>query len=391
MVRMKPSAVSTRINTFDLLRGWCLIVISSDHLLRFPSMFDLVTGRGLMWVTAAEGFFFISGLLVGIVRGRSMHKHGLRKATHELWRRAGKLYLASVILTLGFTLISYALEAHGVTDIKGGVAHYGSVIELIGNTLTLQYVYGWTDFLNYYVVFMLISPAALWLVARRKWWIVLSVSLVLWIGKSFGFVPIDSAYLTWQSYFFFGLVGGYHYRDIHAAYRRLPDHARRVLQYTVITAAALILLVSFAFTFGTPFFEHRGPALVGLFNWLHLPAPAAWYVFFRDAKDSPLFTLLFQNNRTGLLRLPIFLVCFSALFFLTRRFEATLMRWLGWLLLPLGRNSLYVYIIQGVVVFAVALLNIPQHYLINSLITLGAVGLYWIAVRQQFLFKVIPR
>lgn len=388
---MKPSTASSRINTFDLLRGWCLIVILCDHLLRFPSLFDPLTGRGLMWVTAAEGFFFISGMLVGIVRGRSMQKHGLRRAAIELWRRAGKLYLASIILTFSFTLIAYALEAHGVTNIKGGATFFRSIPEFIWNIISLNYVYGWTDFLNYYVVYMILAPAALWLVARRQWWVVVGVSTALWLVKTTGWVPLRPDYLTWQAYFFLGLVAGYHYRDLHNAYLRLSEPARRRLRYSTVTAATILILASFAFTFGTPFFEHNGPALAGLFSWLHLPVPAAWYIFFRDVKDTPLFTLLFQDNRTGLLRLPIFLVCFSALFVIVRRYEAAVMHWLGWLLLPLGRNSLYVYIIQGVVVFGITLLGIPQQYVVNTIINLSAIAICWYAVHKQFLFKIIPR
>ena len=127
---MKPKS-ALRIHAFDVLRGWCLVVISSDHLGRFPSVFDPFTGRGLLWVSAAEGFFFISGALVGIVRGRSMKRSGLQAAAGELWRRARKLYIASVILTLTFTGLGYWLGLEGFDGLKGGLAQYGSPWELL--------------------------------------------------------------------------------------------------------------------------------------------------------------------------------------------------------------------------------------------------------------------
>jgi hypothetical protein len=372
---MKPQATS-RIHAFDVLRGWCLVVISSDHLMRFPSIFDPLTGRGLLWVTAAEGFFFISGALVGMVRGRKMHAEGLQAATKTLWKRAGQLYLASVLLTLAFTGLAYWLQGEGFDGLKGGVGHFGSIWELLFKTMSLQYSYGWTDFLNYYVVFMLLAPAVLWLCRRGLWWMVLLASLGLWIQKSFIGGDIVVAYLTWQSYFFVGLIFGYHYQDLLALGRRMSTRLLANARVVVYSLTAITLLASFAFTFGTPIFEGRNSML---------------YEFFRAVKDNWVFTLLLQNNRTGLLRLLLFFLWFGTLFALVRRYETTVLQWVGWLLLPLGKNSLYVYIVQGLVVFAVSALDIPQQFFINTLINVVAIGIYWVAVRRRILFSIIPR
>lgn len=372
---MKP-VISSRINAFDLLRGWCLVVICSDHLMRFPSIFDILTGRGLLWVTAAEGFFFISGALTGIVRGRKMHTHGLRTATKLLWQRAWKLYLASITLTLGFTALAVWLQSRGIDSVKGGVETFGSVWMLLWQTLTLQYSYGWTDFLNYYVVFLLISPAALWLCRRGKWWVVLGSAIVLWLSKGIFHHAVLESFMTWQSYFFIGLVFGYQYKTIHAWWRSLTDRGRRNILTTAYTATGLTIFASFAFTFGTPIFEHHSQLL---------------FDFFRNVKDNAVFTYLFQNNRSGLLRLPLFLLWFGSLFMLVRRYESKIMRWLGWLLMPLGQNSLYVYILGGIIIFGVHLSNIPQLFLINSALTVAVIMLCWYAVQKRFLFAVIPR
>ena len=81
-----------RILALDLLRGYLLCVITIDHLFRFPGLFDLFTGRGQLWVSAAEGFFLISGILVGKIYGSKI-AYNLRGETKKLWGRAGKLYL----------------------------------------------------------------------------------------------------------------------------------------------------------------------------------------------------------------------------------------------------------------------------------------------------------
>jgi hypothetical protein len=147
----------------------------------------------------------------------------------------------------------------------------------------------------------------------------------------------------------------------------------------VFIFTGVTVVLSFILTFGTPVFE----------NSLGSTATATDIV--RTIKDNGTFTLMFQNNRTGLLRLVMFLFWFATLFALVRQYESKIIKWVGWLLLPLGKNSLYVYILQGVVVMAVAAAGIPQQFVINTLINIGAVMLYWWAVHKRFLFAVIPR
>ena len=68
----KASASSVgRIVSLDLMRGWFLIIIILDHLTYFPNGLTFLTGDSRLAVSAAEGFFIISGLVLGIVRGAS--------------------------------------------------------------------------------------------------------------------------------------------------------------------------------------------------------------------------------------------------------------------------------------------------------------------------------
>ena len=58
-----------RIPTLDLLRGAFMVAIIVDHLNWGPSLWHLLSGGGAMWVSPAEGFFAISGILVGYIYG----------------------------------------------------------------------------------------------------------------------------------------------------------------------------------------------------------------------------------------------------------------------------------------------------------------------------------
>ena len=49
------------------MRGWFLVIIILDHLTYFPNGLTFLTGDSRLAVSAAEGFFIISGLVLGIV------------------------------------------------------------------------------------------------------------------------------------------------------------------------------------------------------------------------------------------------------------------------------------------------------------------------------------
>src|SRR3984885_13034058 len=87
---------SKRILGFDLIRGFLLLVILINHIELPPNFYDFFTGRGRLFVSAAEGFFFLSGLLVGMVYRRKMAK-GMKFVFKKIWTRAAELYVGSVI------------------------------------------------------------------------------------------------------------------------------------------------------------------------------------------------------------------------------------------------------------------------------------------------------
>lgn len=68
---------TNRLDYLDYLRGYFVVVIITDHLWRYPSLFSLITGEARLWMTAAEGFVMISGFLIGYVRGFKGRKNPL--------------------------------------------------------------------------------------------------------------------------------------------------------------------------------------------------------------------------------------------------------------------------------------------------------------------------
>ena len=132
-----------RLLALDLLRGYFMFVIIVNHIGRFPSFYDLFTARGELWVSAAEGFFLISGILIGYVYGPKF-LNNMKAVSKKLWLRAGKLYLWSVFFTLFFTFIGLITGLPPGT--KPGLLET-NFLNLIYQTLTFRYIYGWADFL----------------------------------------------------------------------------------------------------------------------------------------------------------------------------------------------------------------------------------------------------
>lgn len=99
--------VSKRILTFDLMRGWFLLAITINHIAFFPNGLGWISGRGGLYVTTAEGFFLVSGIVLGIVRGRKLLDRPFRQVAGLLIKRGAQLYVAAIVLTLLFTLLTW--------------------------------------------------------------------------------------------------------------------------------------------------------------------------------------------------------------------------------------------------------------------------------------------
>lgn len=336
---MKPP--SSRILSLDLLRGYFLFVIIIDHIYRFPGFFEIFTGQGLLWASAADGFFLESGILVGIIRGREVRANNFSLSWKRLWSRALVLYLWSVGLTLLFTALAYLLINH--PGIKAGFMQNESLWALIWKSFTFQYNYGWTDFLPYYTMYMLFAPLALWLMSKKQAWLVLLVSLVIWFFRG------HNPFLAWQVLFFIGLTGGYYFPEWEKFWGNLTQSSKRLLRWSAVSLALATLVTNL---WVKHLYGYEGGWLITWFDkWTVAPA-----------------------------HLVIALIWFSGLYLLVRGIEPWLMKKIGWLLIPAGRNSLATYIFESFVIVGINL-AIPMrssNLWVNIAINAIAIGIVWL-------------
>ena len=114
-----------RDERIDFLRGFALLVMTVNHLDVKASLFYAFTGQGRFYISAAEGFYFLSGLVLGIVSVRMPLLRMLRRVA----RRAGQLYAMAVGISLFFTLLGLAglrLWYDFQEEIPAGGAGWGS-------------------------------------------------------------------------------------------------------------------------------------------------------------------------------------------------------------------------------------------------------------------------
>lgn len=355
------------------MRGYFLCVILFNHLQYYPNFLTPVTGQGILYASTAEGFFAVSGIVLGIVRGRKLLDKPLSVAAKLLWKRAAQLYIASIALTLIFTFIGqFFLQNPGL---KYGIyTDWSDPLGFVWQTITMSYSYGWADFLRYYACFLAFAPFALWLIRKGHWLVVVLLSVIAWgLYPLFFFNTTTMQPVSWQLIFFSSFIIGYYWQDIIAFWRRLAPLARKTIVQTWFLVFAITLVMSFMLVLGSTLENETGAQLLELHHQIEQ---------------------YFNKDEMPLARILLGTIWFWGIFMLFRRFEGSINKRLGWLLYEFGSHSLYVYIISAFVIFGMNLLIAPpgiDSRLGNLLLSLFALGLVWIALRTRFLAKIIPR
>ena len=318
-----------RIAALDIIRGLFILMIIVDHLNWGPSLYHLMSGGGVLWVSPAEGFFAISGILVGYIYGPRLAK-SFWGATKKLWKRAWLLYSLSVVFTMVFTAI--ALHAHS-SALPPLWPRDG--FSFLYNTLLGRYAYGWTDFLPRYAVFMLISPAILWLITRGKAWIVALASITAWalFHTTAALLPFSS----WELIFIPAIIVGYYLPHIEAFVAKCSRRVRYGGAIALWGAAVVSFSVLVVLQIALPMLGHVSP----------LTAVTAQ------------FTGIFDKETIGIGRFLLGVVWFWALYSVVRCNEQRITRATRGVLATIGAKSLYAYSIHGCVVFLVTILITP--------------------------------
>ena len=169
-----------RRTELDWLRGLMLVLMTTTHL---PTWFSSHAGQPFGFVSAAEGFVFLSAYLVGSVYGHKARVHGFDAMRRALWGRTLKVYVAhaALLLFLLLVLVPFAVsrDAQAIT----GLASYGLERPrlALASGLVLAYNPPLLDILPMYVLFLVVSPALLAYGMRRGFGALLALSALVWL------------------------------------------------------------------------------------------------------------------------------------------------------------------------------------------------------------------
>jgi hypothetical protein len=210
----------------DWLRGLMLVLMTLTHL---PTWFSAHAGQPFGFVSAAEGFVFLSAYLVGSVYTRMGRKDGFAAMRGAVWRRAAKVYATHVALLLILLWVLVPLAAsrgtHAITDLASFYVLHPRIAVTAG--LVLAYNPPLLDILPMYVVFLIASPFVLRRGAQHGWKGILVLSAAVWVVAQYDGgrhayewlttavswpVPYSQtgafAFLAWQLLWLLGLRAG---------------------------------------------------------------------------------------------------------------------------------------------------------------------------------------
>ena len=175
---------SKRRPELDALRGLFLVWMTLTHL---PTHMSDYVNQPLGYISSAEGFVFLSGLLVAHLYVR-MAEEDEDKMKTKLWKRSLRIYgYHLLMLFFAFTIVAaVAARTHRpalVNLLNFYLAHPGTAI--VGSLL-LIYCPPLLDILPMYVTFMVVTPSVLVFAKRWTWKPVLAASVFVWLLAQFG-------------------------------------------------------------------------------------------------------------------------------------------------------------------------------------------------------------
>jgi len=357
----------------DYLRGFAVFVMVVDHF-GGTSWFYYLTGNNQFFTSGAEAFVLISGMVVGLVYGNIARREGLRVAMLKALQRAWTLYKLTIVMTLALAVLSDLFDLPWAKDVD-----LGDPIAFVVRVILLQQTYYLADIPMLYTFLMALAPVGLWLLYTRRTRWLMFLALLVWAG----FQYIDSQEIiilpivgnttfhpaAWQLIFFWAMAFGYHRNVIFERIRDLP-------RWPYFLLATL------------------------LFFWLlHLYSSdmAALKRLYPGLDVERIVSTLFSKSHVAPGRMLATAIVFQFAYLVLTYFWLPFERGLGWLLMPLGQNSLYSYTMHVVIIGGFyAILpylpgNVTERGTLNTLLQLGVLFLMWWLVKRQFAFDIVPR
>ena len=208
--------------SLDVLRGLILVIMLVDHI---GGPFRKFTFESLGFVSAAEGFVYLSGLVFGLVYGKKLLQGQGKEIVKKASKRSAVIYFYHLLLPL-VLIIPVLLYPELLERVKDAriITDYNLALPFKTILFYLGFLFRPSQFgiLPMYCIYILIAPFVLKLFQKGKAGLVLAISVLIWwvawfdwfhllkleperIGMDLGYFNVFS----WQILFFLGSYIGY--------------------------------------------------------------------------------------------------------------------------------------------------------------------------------------
>lgn len=232
---------SSRIDLIDFFRGLMLIIITLNHLggpLRF------LFWQPIGFVSAAEGFIFLSGFVYGLVYTKDFLSNNFKHTFIKSLKRTGVIYFYHILtLLIVITPVIFNLWEIQALNCFSEFPLYSTLSFLIFTNQPKN-----MDILPMYIIFILLGPLVLKGFINGKVIPIAIISIIVWLlGRKIAYYvfPAENVcYLNlsffnifcWQILFFAGCFLGY-----------LKANKKKLFPLNkIVFIAAIVLFVIFA-------------------------------------------------------------------------------------------------------------------------------------------------
>lgn len=207
--------MAQRDNSLDVLRGLLLVMITINHI---GGPVSMLSYQPMSFVSAAEGFVFLSGNVLGLVYGKRLLR-GIRFSFSTVWRRSVKIYLYHLVTLLiiisPYFLIPSKNSVWHFQELKPFFTDSGNAIPAY---LFLLFQPDHLDILPMYILFIPVGFFVLKAFTNNKGNWIMAASLILWLISQFKFSNNFSPFqlnpgffnlFSWQLLFVIGTYVGF--------------------------------------------------------------------------------------------------------------------------------------------------------------------------------------
>jgi hypothetical protein len=171
----------------DAVRGLMLVWITLTHL---PTAASNYVNQPFGFVSAAEGFIFLSALFTGRIYYRIAQRDGYGAMTIKLWLRTLRLYGYHALLLAFAFLVAIPIASRGNRPGLHNLLDYYFMVgakRSVAEAALLIYRPPLLDILPMYIIFLALTSVALLLARKIGWRPLLSMAFVIWLFAQFGF------------------------------------------------------------------------------------------------------------------------------------------------------------------------------------------------------------